>query len=75
MFVASFGVRAIQGEKLRYFLTLGAGAVGLLVSFIVSFALYILIPAASVFAPCLELFFETIHHIAAPARALAAKQA
>jgi hypothetical protein len=25
MFVASFGVRAIQGEKLRYFLTLGAG--------------------------------------------------
>ena len=37
-------------------------------------ALYILVPAASVFAPCLELFFETIHHIAAPARALAAKQ-
>ena len=24
MFVASFGVQAIQGEKLRYFLTLGA---------------------------------------------------
>ena len=27
MFVASFGVRASQGEKLRYLLTLGAGAV------------------------------------------------
>ena len=25
MFVASFDVQAIQGEKLRYFLTLGAG--------------------------------------------------